>query len=166
MADDDDPRNQISRLEAQIEELANAINRCRRFILLSQASMGAGGLSILAVTTGAIRFTAAAMLCSIAAIIGGIVGFGSNTSTAKQHTAAMQAAEAQRAALIGSIDLRVVRGGEKERSAEKFAVTRTSLEQYFKFGPYRDPAGYGVTVYLDNLARGRSYEDVDPTKFK
>ena len=109
---DDDPRNQISRLEAQIEELADAINRCRRFILLSQASIGAGGLSILAVTAGAIRFTAAAMLCSIAAIIGGIVGFGSNTSTAKQHTAAMQAAEARRAALIGGIDLRVVRGGE------------------------------------------------------
>ena len=73
----------------------NAINKCRRFILLSQASMGAGGLWILAVTTGAMRFTAAAMLCSIAAVIGGIVGFGSNTSTAKQHTAAMQAAEAR-----------------------------------------------------------------------
>lgn len=32
--------------------------------------------------------------------------------------------------------------------------------QYFKFGPYRDPASYASSVYLDNLARGRRYEDV------
>ncbi|HYH20210.1 MAG TPA: heparin lyase I family protein [Azospirillum sp.] len=34
--------------------------------------------------------------------------------------------------------------------------------QYFKFGPYRDHAPYPTTVYLDNLARGRSYEEVAP----
>lgn len=34
--------------------------------------------------------------------------------------------------------------------------------QYFKFGPYRDPAGFATTVYLDNLARGRRFNDVDP----
>lgn len=39
------------------------------------------------------------------------------------------------------------------------------MKQYFKFGPYRDPAGYDFNVYLDNLARGESYEDVDPSKF-
>lgn len=36
--------------------------------------------------------------------------------------------------------------------------------QYFKVGPYRDPAGYDTIVYLDNLARGHSYGEVDPTK--
>lgn len=35
--------------------------------------------------------------------------------------------------------------------------------QYFKFGPYRDPAGYDAVIYLDNLARGHSYADVDPS---
>jgi hypothetical protein len=39
------------------------------------------------------------------------------------------------------------------------------MKQYFKFGPYRDPAGYGFTVYLDNLAIGQSYDEVDPAKF-
>jgi Polysaccharide lyase len=39
------------------------------------------------------------------------------------------------------------------------------LKQYFKFGPYRDPAGYPFTVYLDNLARGGSYDEVDPARF-
>ena len=38
-------------------------------------------------------------------------------------------------------------------------------KQYFKFGPYRDRTGYGITVYLDNLARGSTYEEVDPAKF-
>lgn len=36
--------------------------------------------------------------------------------------------------------------------------------QYFKFGPYRDPASYGFSVYLDNLARGNSKEFVDSSR--
>jgi hypothetical protein len=40
-------------------------------------------------------------------VIGGIVVFGSNTSTSKQ-AAALKAAEAHRAELIGMIDLRPV----------------------------------------------------------
>ncbi|MBK8158128.1 MAG: heparin lyase I family protein [Rhodospirillaceae bacterium] len=38
----------------------------------------------------------------------------------------------------------------------------TGQPQYFKFGPYRDPAAYATTVYLDNLARGASFAAVDP----
>jgi hypothetical protein len=37
--------------------------------------------------------------------------------------------------------------------------------QYFKVGPYRDPAGYEVAFYVDNLSRGQSFEDVDPSNF-
>lgn len=36
--------------------------------------------------------------------------------------------------------------------------------QYFKFGPYRDPASFATTVYLDNLARGASFGEVDPSQ--
>lgn len=43
-----------------------------------------------------------------AAVIGGAVIFGSNTSTSKQAAAAIKAAEALRAELIGMIDLRSV----------------------------------------------------------
>lgn len=35
--------------------------------------------------------------------------------------------------------------------------------QYFKFGPYRDPASYPTTVYIDNLGRGRRFTEVDPS---
>lgn len=36
--------------------------------------------------------------------------------------------------------------------------------QYFKFGPYRDPAANAFVVYLDDLARGNSKDFVDPQK--
>jgi hypothetical protein len=51
---------------------------------------------------------------AIAIIIGGVVVFGSNSSTSKQTTAAMKAAVTERAKLIDMIDLRAVgvsRGG-------------------------------------------------------
>lgn len=35
--------------------------------------------------------------------------------------------------------------------------------QYFKFGPYRDPASHATTVYIDNLGRGRAFTEVDPS---
>jgi hypothetical protein len=45
---------------------------------------------------------------AIAAIFGGIVGFGANVSTARQDRAAMQAAAATREELIGRLELRDV----------------------------------------------------------
>jgi hypothetical protein len=52
------------------------------------------------------------MIGAISAVIGGTVVLGSNTSTSKQATAAIKAAEACRAELIGKIDLRLI--GEAE----------------------------------------------------
>jgi hypothetical protein len=48
------------------------------------------------------------MIASIAAVIGGTVAFGSNTTTGKQISAAMREAEERRSALIGGLELRVV----------------------------------------------------------
>lgn len=36
--------------------------------------------------------------------------------------------------------------------------------QYFKFGPYRDPASHTTNVFIDNLARGRDFASVDPAQ--
>ena len=110
--DEGDPGQQIARLEARIEELAEAIESCRKIILISKGAIAIGGLLIVVAVLGVIRLDPMVTIASIAAIIGGIVVYGSNTSTADQATAAMQAAEAHRAELIGRIDLRVVGGGD------------------------------------------------------
>jgi hypothetical protein len=110
--DEGDPGQQIARLEARIEELAEAIESCRKIILISKGAIAIGGLLIVIAVLGVIRLDPMVTIASIAAIIGGIVVYGSNASTADQATAAMQAAEAHRAELIGRIDLRVVGGGD------------------------------------------------------
>jgi hypothetical protein len=110
--DEGDPGQQIARLEARIEELAEAIESCRKIILISKGAIAIGGLLIVIAVLGVIRLDPMVTIASIAAIIGGIVVYGSNTSTADQATATMQAAEAHRAELIGRIDLRVVGGGD------------------------------------------------------
>ena len=101
--------DQILRLEADIEDLAEMVERCRKIILISKIGIAAGGIWLLAITLGAIRFDAMAMIASMALVIGGIVVFGSNTSTSKQTMVAIKAAEARRAELIDKINPRVVR---------------------------------------------------------
>jgi hypothetical protein len=106
--EDGDPRDQISRLEARLEELAEARERCRKIKLVSQIAIAAGGIWMLAVAIGIIGFDAVAMLAAISGVIGGTVMYGSNTTTAQQVDDAMKNAEALRAELIGRLDLRVV----------------------------------------------------------
>jgi curli biogenesis system outer membrane secretion channel CsgG len=50
----------------------------------------------------------AAVLGSIALVLGGIVSLGSNVSTLRQTETTIGAAEARRSELIGRIDLRLV----------------------------------------------------------
>jgi hypothetical protein len=103
--------DQISRLEAQIDGLAEALERCRKIALASKVAIAAGGIGIAAMTLGAVRLDPMAMIAAMTAVIGGIVVFGSNDSTAKQTLARMTDAEALRAELIGALELRIVEGG-------------------------------------------------------
>ncbi|MFL5045288.1 MAG: hypothetical protein ACJ8EA_10630 [Xanthobacteraceae bacterium] len=98
----------ISRLELRIEQLANTIERCRKIILVAKIAIAVGGVLMLALLLGAIRFNPVAMIAAMTLAIGGIVVFGWNTSTSKQAAADLSAAETLRAELIGRIDLRVV----------------------------------------------------------
>ena len=105
---DGDLSDQISRIESDIERLAKTLDGCRKAILLSKVAIAAGGMWILAYFLGAIRFDPTTVIGAIAAVIGGVVFFGSNSSTSKQATAAMKAAETRRAELIDMIDPRAV----------------------------------------------------------
>jgi len=105
---EDDSTDEISEIEARIEDLAEIAERCRKFILASKAAI-AGGAALLAVMMfGLFVPTWVATLGSIALVLGGIVSLGSNVSTLRQTDAAISAAEARRSDLIGRIDLRVV----------------------------------------------------------
>ena len=103
-----DLRKEILRLEAEIDELTGVIERSRKLGLIANIAIVAGTIWLLASTVGAISLDPVALIGAIAAVIGGIVVFGSNTSTSKQAAARIKAAEARRAELIGMIDLRPV----------------------------------------------------------
>jgi hypothetical protein len=106
----DDLHEDIARLEARIEELAEAAEKCRKVILISKIAIALGAILGLLIMLGVIRIDPMAL--AIAAVIGGTVLLGSNSSTLAEMTAAMKAAETRRAELIDNLDLRVV--GDKD----------------------------------------------------
>jgi hypothetical protein len=101
---DSDLRNQIARLEADIEQLAEGLDRCRKAMLLSKVAIAAGGALMLVYFLGATGFDPTILIGALAAIIGGVVVYGSSSSTSSQIMAAMKAAETHRAKLIDTID--------------------------------------------------------------
>jgi hypothetical protein len=105
---DSDPHDEIVRLEALIEELAAKIESCRKFILAARIATWGGGIVLGAMLLGVIRFDLGMMGAAVAALLGGIVVWGSNNSTAKEAAKEMTQAEVDRAGLIGMIDLRAV----------------------------------------------------------
>src|SRR4029077_1107010 len=106
MDDDGELREQILHIEAHIEELADVTEGCRKIIVISKVAIAVGGTLILAITLGAVRFDPTVMIGTLAAVIGGTVVFGSNTSTLKQTATAMKAAEAHRTELISRVPAR------------------------------------------------------------
>jgi hypothetical protein len=109
---DGDLREEIVRLEADIEQFAETIESCRKLVVIAKAATGLAALLILAALLGAITLDPAVLIGAFGIALGGIVVFGSNASTLEQAKAATKAAELRRSELIGQIDLRVV-GGRK-----------------------------------------------------
>ena len=114
MDDEDDPAGEISRIEAQLEELAEVSERCRKFILVSKVAIAGGGALLLLMILGLFGSSPAVAIGSIAMVLGGIVSLGSNVSTLRQTMADIEDAEAIRSELISRIDLRVV--GDRNRA--------------------------------------------------
>jgi hypothetical protein len=102
------PHDEIARLEAEIEELTGVIERSRKIGLAAKAAIVAGGLWLLVSVLGVVSFAPVALISALAAVIGGIVVFGSNTSTSQQAASNLRAAESRRSALIDQINPRVV----------------------------------------------------------
>jgi hypothetical protein len=105
-----DPRDEIAGLESRLDELADSLARCWKFKLISQIAIAGGGVWLLAAIFGIAGFDPVALMTAIAGVIGGTVLYGSNTATVKELETEISEAEAKRAALIGTLNLRVVGG--------------------------------------------------------
>src|SRR6267378_6063020 len=106
--DEDIPIDEISRIEARLDELAEISERCRKIILVSKMAIAGGVALLLVMMLGLFGSNQVVAIGSIAVVLGGIVSLGSNVSTLRQTMAAMSAAEVLRSDLISKIDLRVV----------------------------------------------------------
>jgi hypothetical protein len=106
--DNPDARDDIERLEARIETLADVIERCRMIALASKLAVAAGATWLALMLLGLAPFVPAGFIVAAAATIGGIVLFGSNFATWKESELARREAEALRTELIERLDLRGV----------------------------------------------------------
>lgn len=107
---DDATKRAISRLEARIEALAKVLESCRKVMLVARVAIAAGALWIGVTLAGLVAFSSFGLVASVCAVIGGIVAYGSNASTARQSRAEMRAAETERSALIDALNLKQVVG--------------------------------------------------------
>jgi uncharacterized membrane protein YkgB len=112
---EENPIDEISLIEARLEELAETAERCRKIIFVSKAAIAIGVTLLLVMILGIFGSNQVAAIASIAAVLGGIVSLGSNISTLRQTMAATSAAEVLRSDLIDRIDLRMVGEGRDER---------------------------------------------------
>jgi hypothetical protein len=103
-----DPRGEIVRLEAQIEQLGETLESTRKFVAASRVALVVGGVLLIVGMLGVVRFDATMMIAAMAAVLGGLVVLGSNRSTANEARTQLAAAEARRAELISTMELRVV----------------------------------------------------------
>ena len=101
------PHAQIETLEEQIERLADAAERCRKFILAAKIAIVVGAFWFAALLAGLLP-AAGSFVGATAALIGGIVVLGTNRATQTQLVESLAAAEAQRAELIGRMELREI----------------------------------------------------------
>jgi hypothetical protein len=108
--DGEAPQQDIARIEAHIEALAEAIERCRKFSFAAKIAIGAGAAWLALVLLGAVPFVPYTVIAAMAAAIGGVVLLGSNATTWTQTESALQASEKMRADLISRIEMRVVEG--------------------------------------------------------
>ena len=110
----DDAREDIARLEEEIERLIVRRERCRKLSRAAKIAIGAGGVWLGLTLVGIVYFWPSLFLASLAAVIGGIVLLGSNATTWEQTDAALERANAARAQLIADIELRVVDDGVRQ----------------------------------------------------
>ena len=98
----------IARIEERIESLRDSIARCRKLSVAAKLMIGAGAGWIALTLFLLIPYLPSMLFGSLAAVIGGIVLLGSNSTTWSETEAALATSEAMRAEWIGRQDMRLV----------------------------------------------------------
>jgi hypothetical protein len=103
-----DPREQITRLEAEIEALDESAARCAKIAIAARMAIGAGCVLFAVMFIGLVYADALLLLIAAICALGGIVLYGSNRTTADQIATRIANAERLRAELISDIELTLV----------------------------------------------------------
>ncbi|MGO4574228.1 hypothetical protein [Microvirga sp. 2TAF3] len=103
-----DLHQQIADLEAEIDVLSDAAERCRKSMIVSKWIIAAGVLLFTAALVGLLRSDPMVLIAGIAATLAGISFFGSSRSTFQEISGKIRAYEVRRAELIDGMDLRTV----------------------------------------------------------
>ena len=103
-----DLHQQIADLEAEIDALSDAAERCRKSMIVAKAAMVAGTLLFGASLLRLIRSDAIVLVIGIAFTIAGIGFFGSSRGSLDQLVEKIRVREARRTEIIDGMDLQMV----------------------------------------------------------
>jgi hypothetical protein len=95
----------IVNLEARIDAMAEAAERCRKTTAAGKIAAVLGAACFVLAVSGLLRLGLEAVLIAIGAALGGIVLSGSSKRTREELLARIAADEGERAALIAQLDL-------------------------------------------------------------
>ena len=103
-----DLHQQIADLEAEIDILSDAAERCRKSMIVAKAAVVAGILLFGASLLGLIPSDAIILVVGIAVTVAGIGFFGSSRGTLDQLVEKIRVREARRTEIIDGMGLRTV----------------------------------------------------------
>jgi hypothetical protein len=101
---DPTPAQQIERLEAQIDELREAIRHSRRLVVAGRACAFAGVALLICLVLGLATVTPVQMIVGIAVGLGGLVLMGSSVGSTKQLELSLKQTEDERNAAIDALE--------------------------------------------------------------
>ena len=102
---DPTPAEQIERLEAQIDELREAIQRSRRLVVAGRASAFAGAALLVGLAFGLTAFAPIRMIVGSSLGLGGLVLMGSSVGSTRQLQLSLKRTEDERNAAIAALAL-------------------------------------------------------------
>ena len=101
---DPPPAEEIERLETEIDELREAIQRSRRLVVAGRVCAFAGAAFLIGLMLGVVIFTPIRMILGITIGLGGLVLMGSSVGSTKQLELSLKQTEEKRNAAIDALE--------------------------------------------------------------